>query len=57
MMFLIKHRLDWKLILQQKKAQINKDNIHENKHGVDYEYKVRDNVMLNKRTSYKNETP
>ena len=37
--------------------QINKDNIHENRHRVDYDYKVRDDVMLTNHTVYKYETP
>ena len=36
----IKHRVDWELIRQQKQTQINRDNAHENKHRVDYDYKV-----------------
>ena len=31
--------------------QINKDNIRENIHRVDHEYKVGDNVMLTKRAA------
>ena len=53
----IKQTVDWKLIRQQKQTQINKDDIHENRHRVDYDYKVRDNVMLNNYTAYKYETP
>ena len=52
----IKHRADRELILQQKKTQINRYNTQENKHRVDYEYKVGDKFMLNKYTSYKYET-
>ena len=37
--------------------QINKDNIHENRHRVDYEYKVRYYVMLTKQTAHKHEIP
>ena len=37
--------------------QINKDNIHENRHRVDYDYKVRDDVMLTNHTVYKYKTP
>ena len=37
--------------------QINKDNIHENRHRVDHDYKVGDNVILTKHTAYKYETP
>ena len=53
----IKHMVDWELIIQRKKAQINKYNILENRHGVEYDYKVGDNAMLTKHTEYKYETP
>ena len=53
----IKHKLDWVLIRQQKQAQINEDNIRENIHRVEYDYKVRDDVMLTNHTAYKYETP
>ena len=53
----IKHMVDWELVRQEKQAQINKDNIRENIHRVDHDYKVRDNNMLNKDTTYKYETP
>ena len=42
----IKHRVDWELVRQQNKTQINRDNTRENKHRVDYYYKVGDKVML-----------
>ena len=45
------------LIRQQNQAQINKDNIRENRHIVDYDFKVRDDVMLTNQTAYKYETP
>ena len=45
------------LTRQWNQAQINKDNIRENKHRVDYDYKVGDNVMLNNHTEWKYETP
>ena len=32
MILLIKHRVDWELISQQKQTQINKDNDRENKY-------------------------
>ena len=52
-----KREVDWELIYQRKQAQNNKDNIHKNKHRVDHDHKVRDNVMLTKHTAYKYETP
>ena len=42
----IKHRVDWGLIRQKKHTQINRDNARKNKHRVDYDYKVRDKVIL-----------
>ena len=57
MIFLIKHNVDQKLIRQRKQAQINKDNICENRHRVDHQYKVGDKVILTKHTVYKYETP
>ena len=51
MIILIKHRVDWELIRQRKKTKINKDNTCENKHRVDYDYKVRDKFMLTNHTS------
>ena len=36
---------------------INKYNIRENRHRVDYNYKVGDDAMLTNHTSYKYETP
>ena len=53
----IKHRVDWELIRQQKQTQINRDNTQENKHRVDYDYKVGYKFMLANRTAYKYETP
>ena len=57
MIILIKHRVDWELIRQQKQTQINRDNTRDNKYRVDYDYKVGDKVMLTKHTAYKYETP
>ena len=34
---------------QEKKAQINKDNIHKNNKRVDHNYKVGDKFILNNR--------
>ena len=53
----IKHRVDWELIRQQKQTKLNRDNTRENKYIFDFDYKVRDKVMLNKHTAYKYETP
>ena len=53
----IKHRVDWELILQKKQTQINRDNTRDNKHRVDYGYKVGNKFMLTKHTAYKFETP
>ena len=53
----IKHTLVWELIFYQKQTQINKDNIRENIHRVDHDYKVRDNTMITKHTAYKYEKP
>ena len=48
--------MDWELIRQQKHAQIIKNNILENRHGFDYDYKLGDNVIINNHTTYKYET-
>ena len=45
----IKYRVNWELIRQQKQTQINRNNTQENKHRVDYAYKVGDKVMLTKK--------
>ena len=47
MVLLIKHTVDWKLIVQQKQTQMNKENILENRKWVDYDYNVGDKVILN----------
>ena len=54
---LIEHTVDLELTRQKNQTQIDKYNIRENIHRVDYKYKVRDNVMLTKHTAYKDETP
>ena len=51
MILRIKHKVDWELICQRYQAQINKDNIRKNRHRVDYDYKVGDNIMLNNHTA------
>ena len=43
----IKHKVDWELIRELKQMKKNKDNIRENRHGVDHKYNVGDKVMLN----------
>ena len=53
----IKHMVDRELIRQQKQTKINRYNACNNKHRVDYEYKVRDKFMLTNHTAYKYETP
>ena len=47
----IKNLVDWKLIRQQRHMQIDRDNTRENKYRVDYDYKVRDKVMLTNHTA------
>ena len=46
----IKYKVDWLLMRQRNQAQINKDNTHENKEIVEYNYKVGDKVMLNNKS-------
>ena len=53
----IKHRVDWDLIYQKKQTQINRNNACNNKHRVDYDYKVGDKFMLTDHTTYTYETP
>ena len=43
--------MDWELICQQKQTQIIKDKIHKNRHRVEYDYKVGDDIMINKHTA------
>ena len=52
----IKYTVDWELIFQRKQIQMNIDNACNNKHIVDYEYKVRDKFMILNHTAYKYET-
>ena len=52
-----KHKVYWELKRQKKWTQIDRDNDRENKHRVDYDYKVGDKVMLTNHTAYKYETP
>ena len=37
--------------------KINRDNDRENKHRVDYDYKVRDKFIISDHAAYKYETP
>ena len=57
MLLLIKHTVNWELICQRKQTHLNKYNISENIHRVDYNYKVGYEVILTKHNSYKYETP
>ena len=49
----IKYTVDWELICQQNKTQINKDNIRENRKRVDHDYKVIEKVMISNNSAYK----
>ena len=51
----IKYILNFYFIRQEKQIQINKDNARENKHRVDYDYKVGDNPILANHTTFKYE--
>ena len=46
-----KNNVDWELIRQRKKAQMNKDNTRKKIHRVDHNYKLGDKVMINKNTA------
>ena len=41
-----KHKVDWGLIPQQRKTQINKDNILKNSKIVDHDYKLGDEFVI-----------
>ena len=47
----------WELIFQLKQTQINRDNARQNKHRIDYDYKVGEKVTITNHTAYKYETP
>ena len=49
--------VDWELICQKNNTKTNKDNTCKNKHRIEYDHKVGDDVMLTKYTAYKYETP
>ena len=53
----IKHRVGWELIRQINQKQINRDNARDNKHRVDYVYKVGYKLMFTDHNAYKYETP
>ena len=53
----IKYTVDWGLIHQQNKTQINKEIIRKNRNQVDHYYNFRDKVMLSNHTAYKYKTP
>ena len=53
----IKNVVDWELICKRKQMHNNQDNIQKYIHRVDYDYKVRNNVMLTNHIAYKYETP
>ena len=57
MIILIKHRVNWELIRQQKQAQSNRENTRKNKQRVEYDYKVGDKVMLTNNNAQEYETP
>ena len=52
MIILIKYKADWELLSQINQAEINKDNIIENRKIVDNKYKT----ILDNRAAYKYET-
>ena len=49
--------VDWKLISQGKKTQINKYNTHENNKRFDNNYKIGDTFMLDNDATKKLKTP
>ena len=49
--------VDWELICQLNKAQINKYNIRKKKIQVDHDYNVRNKVILSNNAVYKYEIP
>ena len=46
MILLIKQKVDWELIHQQKQVKINKDNIRANIKRDDHDYEVGDKAIL-----------
>ena len=55
MIWNVKHIANWQLIRDRKQAQINKDNIRENRTRIPHEYKVGDQVLMNDNQAYKYE--
>ena len=53
----INHAVDWRYIHQLKQAQTEKYIIRENTTRIDYDYRVRDQVMTRTKLAYKYETP
>ena len=53
MILLIKHKDDWELVRQRKQTRINKYNIFKNNKRVNYDYRVRNKVMLYNNSAYK----
>ena len=53
----INHLANWRLIRQRKQAQIDKDVIREKSTRVDYDYRIRDWVMVREKIDVKYEIP
>ena len=53
----INHVADWRYICQCKQTQINKYSIRENTTRIDYDYRVGDQVIMDKKFAFKYETP
>ena len=49
----IKHRVNWEIIRQQNRAQINKGSICKNQHKIGHNYKVGYKVMIKNSAAYK----
>ena len=56
MILLIKHKVGWELIRQQKLKRINKYDICKNNNKFDHNYKVVDKFMVDNNAAYKYET-
>ena len=57
MIILMRHNVEWELILQKKKALINIDNNLGSLKRVDYDYKVYDKVKHKNKEVNKYKTP
>ena len=55
MIWNVKHIANWQRIKDRKQAQINKDNIRENRTRIPHEYQVGDQVLMNDNQAYKYE--